>query len=59
MITKRHFAHFQFIKSFKDNELCDGLYGTLEAKADSEEDISVLCECILWTLRKKVTVNIL
>ena len=52
MITKRRFAHFQFIKSFKDNELCDGLYGTLEAKADSEEDISVLCECILWTLRK-------
>ena len=51
MIAKKHASHSQFIKSLKDSELCDVLYGTLEEKADSEEDIGVLCKCILWTLR--------
>ena len=51
MIAKKHSAHSQFIKSLKENELCDMLYGTLEGRANSENDIGVLCKCILWTLR--------
>lgn len=51
IIAKKHTAHFKFLESLKDNELCDVLYGMLQAKADSEDDISVLCKCILWALK--------
>ena len=51
IIAKKHAAHSKFIKSLKDNELCEVLYDVLEAKADSEDDISVLCKCILWAMK--------
>lgn len=50
-IAKRHAAHSKFTESLKDNELCDMLYGMLEVKADTEDDVGVLCKCILWALR--------
>ena len=51
MIAKKHAAHSKFVASLKDNELCDVLYDMLEVKADSEDDVGVLCKCILWALR--------
>ena len=51
MIAKKHTAHSKFIKSMEDNELCDVLYSMLEAKASSEDDVSVLCKCVLYALR--------
>jgi len=51
IIAKKDVAHSKFIKSLKDNELCEVLYDVLEAKADSEDDISVLCKCILQAMK--------
>jgi len=51
IIAKKDVAHSKFIESLKDNELCEVLYDVLEAKADSEDDISVLCKCILWAMK--------
>ena len=50
-IAKKHKAHSTLVRLIKDNELCDVLYDMLEMKADSEDDVSVLCKCTLWTLK--------
>ena len=50
-IAKKHAAHSKFVASLKDNELHDVLYDMLEVKADSKDDVGVLCKCVLLVLR--------
>ena len=50
VIAKKHTAHCTFYESLKDSELYDVLYDMLESKAVSDDNVAVLCRCVLWAI---------